>query len=75
MAACRKGQSPILETHTMDFTARVHFAQRDDGQWFTRVQGRDPRYGYRWGAWRVHPGPDPERHPHTTGRCARLPRQ
>lgn len=44
--------SPIFESHTMDFTARVQHAQRADGQWFSRVQSRHPRFGYQWTAWR-----------------------
>jgi hypothetical protein len=28
-------------------------AVREDGAVFTRWQTRDPRYGYRWGAWRA----------------------
>lgn len=62
----------ILDSYTMDYTARVQHAQRADGQWFTRMQYRDARYGYKWAAWRpVACGP--ERFSQT-GQAARLPR-
>lgn len=32
-------------------SARVHYAQRVDGQWYTRLQDRHPRYGYTWTRW------------------------
>jgi hypothetical protein len=65
--------SIILETYTMDFTARVHFARRG-GAFFTRVQVRDPRYGYRWTRWTPCAEPGSERTLTVTGRRARLPR-
>jgi hypothetical protein len=62
----------ILDSHSMDFTARIQHAQRSDGQWFTRIQYRDTRYGYKWSSWRaVANGPE---RGSDTGRTARLPR-
>ena len=62
----------IVETFSMDYTSAIHFAQRPDGQWFTRSQYRDARYGYKWTAWRPVPyGPDKGR---ATGQVARLPK-
>ena len=61
----------ILESYTADYTTQIHHAQRSDGQWFTRYQNRDPRYGYRWGAWRKSVAPSGGR---STGRTARLPK-
>lgn len=46
-----KSKTVIYESYTMDYTAQVHFAQRDDGQWFTRIQQRG-HWGYCWTAWR-----------------------
>lgn len=43
---------PIHESFSADYTAITQWAQRADGQWFTRSQYRDPRYGYKWGRWR-----------------------
>lgn len=63
----------ILETCTADYTARVHHARRADGQWYTRTQVRDPRYGYRWTAWR--PTAVAPEHGRDTGRTARLPKE
>lgn len=45
--------STIHQSYSMDYTAQIHYAKRADGQWFTRCQFRDPRYGYKWGAWRA----------------------
>jgi hypothetical protein len=42
----------VFESFTMDYTSSIEHAQRADGQWFTRSQYRDPRYGYKWTAWR-----------------------
>ena len=42
----------IYQSFSMDFTSTIEHAKRDDGQWFTRSQYRDPRYGYKWSAWR-----------------------
>ena len=61
----------VYEGTTADYTARIHYAMRADGQWFVRYQERDPRYGYRWGAWRQGGAPSVLR---ATGRKARLPR-
>ena len=62
----------IIETFTADFTTRVHHARRVDGQWFTRMQEKHPRFGYRWSAWRAT-SVAPEGG-HDTGRKARLPK-
>jgi hypothetical protein len=43
----------VYETYSADFTSRIQYAQRDDGQWFTRSQYRDPRYGYKWSKWQA----------------------
>lgn len=48
-------ETTVIETHTADFTARIQHAQRADGQWFKRMQRRDPRYGYTWSAWSAVP--------------------
>jgi len=62
----------ILRSYSMDFTMQIEHAQRADGQWFSRVQYRDTRYGYKWSAWKpVGSGPE---HGSETGRVARLPR-
>lgn len=45
-------QTTGFETFTSDYTGRINIARRADGQWFTRIQSKDPRYGYRWGSWR-----------------------
>lgn len=66
----------VFESYTMDYTAKVHFAVRADGQWYKRVQVRDPRYGYRFTAWRACTTPDLSadgRPMIRTGRKARLP--
>jgi hypothetical protein len=72
-SAARNGYEPnlIYESSTADYTALIHYAKRDDGQWFKRIQGRGPR-GYRWGAWQRTSGPG-DRMGHT-GRKARLPK-
>ena len=60
----------VLESFTADYTTKVHYAQRTDGQWFVRYQERSP-WGYRFGAWRqTSSGPEYGR---DTGRSARLP--
>lgn len=46
--------------HTGDFTGRIEYAQRDDGQWFQRFQEKGMR-GYRWGAWKPCCEPSSER--------------
>lgn len=61
----------VYESSTADFSCLVHHARRDDGQWFTRYQQRDPRFGYRWGSWRKASAPAYARE---TGRKARLPK-
>lgn len=62
----------ILSSYSMDFTMQIHHAQRQDGQWFRRIQFRDARYGYKWSAWRAVPsGPE---HGSPTGLKARLPK-
>lgn len=62
----------ILESFTADYTAKVHHAQRSDGQWFTRMQERHPRFGYRWTAWRTTTYCPDRAFP--TTRTARLPK-
>lgn len=37
--------------YTMDYTAQIQYAKSASGLVFKRVQGRDPRYGYKWGRW------------------------
>lgn len=69
----RAGMAAILETYSADYTTKIHYAQRADGQWFTRIQRRDPRFGHKWGAWRPVPA-GPERGT-STGQRARLPRR
>lgn len=49
----------VYETFSMDFTSRIEHAQRADGIWFERSQYRDPRYGYKWTAWRKSYSFDP----------------
>lgn len=44
-------KTKVYESCTMDYTTRIEHAQRSDGQWFKRIQGRDPRFGYKWGRW------------------------
>lgn len=38
--------------YTMDYTSQIQFAVSETGKVFTRGQYRDPRYGYKWAAWR-----------------------
>lgn len=57
-------------TYTMDYTGQVEHAMRGDGRWFSRCQYRDPRYGYKWGAWR--PSSAPDRCVPGTGRMRRI---
>jgi hypothetical protein len=68
-----KEPGKIYESHTADYTSRVHHTMREDGQWHSRIQGRDASAGgaYRWGAWRPS-GPPPE-HAAETGKASRLP--
>lgn len=42
----------VFETYSMDYTSIQHRAQNKAGKWFTRSQYRDPRYGYKWTAWK-----------------------
>jgi hypothetical protein len=64
----------IFEGYSMDYTARFHFAQRADGQWFKRSQVKDPHFGYKWSKWReIAEAGVPERKSET-GRTARLPK-
>lgn len=37
---------------TMDFTSQIDYAVSESGKVFSRIQYRDPRYGYKWGKWR-----------------------
>lgn len=63
--------SVVHESCSADYTTRIHYAQRQDRQWFVRYQERHPRFGYRFTAWRMTPSV-----PATawnTGRTARLP--
>ena len=63
---------PVFESFSADYTARSHYAQRGDGQWFTRTQSRS-LFGYRWGAWReISAAGVPDRRI-PTSRRARLP--
>lgn len=61
----------VYESMTADCTSLIHHAMRADGVWFTRYQGRDPRFGYKWSAWRRSVEPEYAR---TTERKARLPK-
>lgn len=38
--------------YTMDYTSQIQYAVSETGKVFTRSQYRDPRYGYKWAAWR-----------------------
>lgn len=63
----------ILRSFTADYSSEVHHALRADGQWFTRMQVKDVRYGYKLTAWRpTSIAPD---HSAPTGRTARLPKE
>lgn len=49
----------IGETYSMDYTTIVSWAQRVDGQWFSRRRVKDARFGYKNTAWRAEKnGPD-----------------
>ena len=61
----------IYRGYTADFTGQIEYAVNADGVWFNRHQYRDPRYGYKWGAWRRGFSPD---RLNSTGRKARLPK-
>ncbi len=37
--------------YTMDFTAQIQWAKSESGKVVRRIQGRDPRYGYKWSRW------------------------
>lgn len=43
----------VYRSFSMDFTSQREHAQRPDGQWFSRYQYRDPRYGYKWSKWQA----------------------
>ena len=45
-----KKQILVKEGHSMDFTTRIQYAT-DGVRYFSRMQYRDPRYGYKWSAW------------------------
>jgi hypothetical protein len=62
----------IHEAYTMDYSSRIHFAKDGKGRVWKRMQVRDPRYGYKWGAWKLQKGDIPERATRTDQR-ARLP--
>lgn len=64
--------SEILEGTTADYSTKVHYAARADGQWFVRYQDRGP-WGYRWGAWQATAAQDARAY-RSTGRKARLPK-
>ena len=38
--------------YTMDYTSQIQYAKSESGKVFQRGQYRDPRYGYKWHAWR-----------------------
>ena len=61
----------ILDGHSMDFTARLQFAMRADGQWFSRGQYRG-HYGYTWSPWKA--SSKPSTYTSDSGRTARLPK-
>lgn len=63
----------IFRSFTMDYTSQIEHAQREDGQWFSRSQYRDPRYGYKWTPWRTA-GFLPERASPDGERNVRLPK-
>lgn len=62
----------VIRTFSMDFTSQREHAQREDGQWFTRSQYRDPRYGYKWSAWKPTSAAPANGHPED--RKVRLPK-
>jgi hypothetical protein len=41
-----------FEGYSMDYTSRTQYAVSESGKVFSRGQFRDPRYGYKWAAWR-----------------------
>lgn len=41
----------VYRDFSMDYRSEREYAQRADGQWFSRYLYRDPRYGYKWSAW------------------------
>lgn len=60
----------VYEKCSADYTSLMHYAMREDGQWFTRIQIRNA-FGRTWSAWRVSMEPEWAR---DTGRKARLPK-
>ncbi len=65
----------IYETFSSDYTTPIHHAMRADGQWFTRMQVRDMRFGRKLTAWRkTAVAPDRLRELYS-GATARLPKE
>ena len=42
-----------IALYTGGIQSLTEVAIREDGRVFQRYQNRDPRYGYRWGAWKA----------------------
>lgn len=51
----------VYETYSMDYSSIKENAMREDGQWFSRYQFRDPRYGYKWSKWEKISVADPSK--------------
>lgn len=73
MANTTKALTDIYEGFTMDFTSKIHWSQRADGQWFRRMQSKTI-YGYRWSAWAATTTQPPHLVPAQYAGKARLPR-
>ena len=51
----RESDMKAIETfssYTADYTSQVQLAKSESGKVFTRLQYRDPRFGYKWAPWR-----------------------
>lgn len=64
----------IFEGFSMDFTSRIQYSQRADGQWFRRIQYRDARYGYKWSTWKAIDAAPENIFPSQFSQKARLPK-
>lgn len=45
-----KGEVRVFES--TGSSVRRQWATKDGENWFSRIQDRDPRYGYKWSAWK-----------------------
>jgi len=52
----QKRRTNVAAVYSGGITGLREIAVRRDGVTFKRYQDRDPRYGYRWGAWKVERG-------------------